>query len=171
MRTGLPALPGVYALILLCPRERWIAVGALGLRRFSAGWYVYVGSAWGPGGLRGRAGRHLRGRRVAPRWHIDFLHRAATVRELWFLPGAPAQVEHRIAAFFAGFPEVSVPVLRFGASDCRCRAHLFAFAARPRPEPLAAGLHGLAGPGREPLRIFSLPPPARGSGQRPGNGL
>ncbi len=157
MRAGLPTLPGVYALILFCPRERRIAVGALGVRRFPAGWYVYVGSACGPGGLRGRAGRHLGGGRGSPRWHIDFLRRAAAARELWCLPGAPARAEHRLATLFACSPEASVPVPRFGASDCRCRAHLFAFAAKPRPEPLAAHLAGLAGPGGGPLRVFSLP--------------
>lgn len=157
MRTGLPALPGVYALILFRPRERRIAVGALGVRRFPAGWYVYVGSACGPGGLRGRVGHHLRGGRM-PRWHIDFLRRGACLRELWCLPGAPAEAEHRWAALLAECPGASVPVPRFGASDCRCRAHLFAFRERPHPLALAGRLQGPGRPGGGPLLVFSSPP-------------
>lgn len=145
LRFRLPAQPGIYALILFRPRQEEIEVGALGRRCFPAGWYVYVGSAWGPGGLRGRLGRHLRPGGPL-RWHIDFLRQGAAIREIWCLPGAAAETEHRWAALLAQAPGAFVPVPRFGASDCRCRAHLLAFAAKPRHRRFAAALgRGSAG--------------------------
>jgi len=44
------------------------------------GWYVYVGSALGPGGLAAKVGRHLGGRKMC-RWHTAYL-RAVILRTL-----------------------------------------------------------------------------------------
>ncbi|ELK52825.1 hypothetical protein D320_13259, partial [Haloferax sp. BAB-2207] len=49
---------GTYALVFDAP-EATVEVGALGEHRFPAGAYVYVGSAFGTGGLR-RVRRHRR---------------------------------------------------------------------------------------------------------------
>ncbi len=152
----LPAQPGIYGLLLYCLGPTEIEVGALGRRGFPAGGHVYVGSAWGPGGLRGRLGRHL----ASPgplRWHIDSLRRTAALREIWCLPGAEASNEHRWAALLAQVPGASVPVPRFGASDGRCRAHLLAFAKKPSPRRFTAALgRGAAGGVR--LRVFRVRP-------------
>jgi len=51
--------PGTYALVLRLARATTIHVGALGAVDFAPGWYVYVGSALGPGGLAARVNRHL----------------------------------------------------------------------------------------------------------------
>src|SRR5665647_2250805 len=43
---------------------------------FPAGFYIYVGSALGPGGLK-RVTRHInfsRNKDRSPRWHVDYLH-------------------------------------------------------------------------------------------------
>ncbi|MEJ5358679.1 MAG: GIY-YIG nuclease family protein [Desulfobacterales bacterium] len=156
LHSRLPAQAGIYALILFCPRGEDLEVGALGRRRFPAGWYVYVGSAWGPGGLRGRLGRHLAAGGTL-RWHIDFLRRAAALREIWCLPGAGAATEHRWADLLAQAPGASVPVPRFGAGDCRCRAHLLAFAEKPSARRFAAGL-GRRSAGGARLLAFRLRP-------------
>ena len=54
-------------------------------------------------------------------WHIDYLLGIARLkRDIW--AQSPGKVECRLARFFAShFP--CVP--HFGASDCRCRSHLF----------------------------------------------
>lgn len=52
---------GTYALRPRAEEEQTIEVGALGEMSIRPGWYVYVGSAFGPGGLQSRVLRHVRG--------------------------------------------------------------------------------------------------------------
>ena len=55
------AEPGTYALLLRLDKQERITVGKLGTFDFPVGYYLYVGSALGPGGLRARLARHRRG--------------------------------------------------------------------------------------------------------------
>ncbi len=49
-----------------------LEIGRLGSFNIIPGFYAYVGSAFGPGGLRARIRHHLES--VAqPHWHIDYL--------------------------------------------------------------------------------------------------
>jgi Uri superfamily endonuclease len=120
---------GVYVLLLKLERPTALTVGRLGRFKFPAGWYTYVGSAHGPGGLAGRLSHHLR---PAPRphWHIDYLRAAAAVVEVWWNVG-PAELEHTWAKALLAWPGAALIVPRFGASDCRCLAHLVQFTAAP----------------------------------------
>ena len=123
----LPADAGTYLLHLRLERSRWLTVGRLGEFRFPAGEYVYVGSAFGPGGLRARLGRHLRGD-GRPHWHIDTLRAAATVCGFKFAV-TDRPLECVWSQALATLPQAGIPVPGFGSSDCRlgCRAHLIAF--------------------------------------------
>lgn len=125
--TVLRHLPGSYLLVLELEHAVTLCVGRLGSHRFPAGWYVYVGSAMG--GLAQRVARHLRASTVR-RWHLDCLRAEAAVREVYLLPGLWRR-ECELAAALLVLPHASIPVPRFGASDCRCRAHLVYFAAQP----------------------------------------
>lgn len=131
---GLPAGPGAYVIALSLSRPRVMGVGRLGEVAFRTGEYLYVGSAFGPGGLRARLGRHLRGG-ARPHWHIDALRAVAEVRGFWYTLTAEP-LECRWSHALAGLPQSSLPVPRFGASDCRagCTAHLVAL---PRGAELA----------------------------------
>jgi Uri superfamily endonuclease len=114
---------------LALPEPRTLVVGALGTHLFPAGAYLYVGSAFGPGGLRGRLAHHLRPP-VRPHWHVDHLRCAAAVTEIWHTTD-PLPREHLWAAVLAA-PDLShIPAPRFGASDCRCPAHLFHYGVAP----------------------------------------
>jgi Uri superfamily endonuclease len=42
------------------------------------------------------------------------------------------RLEHRWAGLFLHWAGAEVPLPGFGASDCRCRAHLFRFHAPPK---------------------------------------
>jgi Uri superfamily endonuclease len=121
------------------------------------GWLLYVGSAFGPGGLAGRLGHHLRAGAASaakPHWHIDYLRAALPLVEVWLCPG-PQRLEHRLALALHAAPDSSIPLPRCGASDCTCPAHLFAFAERPTPHLLAA-----ASPAD--MQVFTPPSTAQG---------
>ena len=116
----MPDAPGAYALILRLARETRLDIASLGRPVLPAGLYLYAGSAWGPGGIRARVSRHLR-KDKARVWHIDHLAETATVEDVVAFPGG------RECAIVAAATGASVPIARFGASDCRrCEAHLLA---------------------------------------------
>jgi len=124
----LPAAPGTYILILRASTRGHVRVGALGMLEIEPGFYAYVGSARGPGGLAARLGHHQR-RTRSPHWHIDYLRRRTSLHEVWMAQGV-ADREHRWAQALASDRLTILPLPRFGASDCRCRSHLFRFKQR-----------------------------------------
>jgi len=122
---GLEARPGTYALLLSSATDARIRVGRLGDMCLQSGFYIYVGSAFGPGGVRARVTHHLHAT-PRPHWHIDFLRPHASVEEVWLYHGRK-QREHLWARLLSSQPGVSVPIPGFGSSDCGCEAHLFFF--------------------------------------------
>ncbi len=111
------AEPCSYQLYITLSRNAVIRVGALGRHRFSAGEYLYTGSA--RRNIEARIRRHCSDNKRL-RWHIDYLlhHPAARVVrvERSILP------ECRLNQASVG----EIPVPGFGASDCRsgCGSHL-----------------------------------------------
>ena len=132
----IPKHVGTYALILRLPSPASIRIGKLGEFDFPAGYYLYVGSAFGPGGLAGRLNRHLAPATATgqggPRlhWHIDYLRQRAGVEEIWCTKQDVPR-EHAWAALASQLSGATVPAPRFGASDCHCRSHLFYFERQP----------------------------------------
>jgi Uri superfamily endonuclease len=106
-----------------------ITVGRLGVMLTQPGYYVYVGSALGPGGLAGRLHHHLSPVRK-PHWHIDYLRRVTAIVAVWYSVGS-TRYEHVWASVLAQMAGATVLLHGFGASDCACTAHLFHFAAAP----------------------------------------
>lgn len=123
-----PAEPGSYILLLFSPQRSALTVGRLGNLTVEPGWYVYVGSALGLGGLRGRLRHHLRPLR-RPHWHIDYLRQACELWAIWFVVSAE-RWEHRWAQTLSAM-ETATPLPGFGASDCRCISHCFFLAEQP----------------------------------------
>ena len=132
---ALPASHGTYALHLSVVPAQRISIGSLGQQRLPAGYYFYVGSARGTGGLRARVGRYLRGEGV-PHWHIDHLRAVAEVRDVCYTV-TDSLFECVWSQALAQLPNAFIPVSNFGSSDCRssCRAHLVAF---PRHTDIAS---------------------------------
>jgi Uri superfamily endonuclease len=114
--------PGTYALILKCASNAHVQVGRWGLLDLQPGTYIYVGSAFGPGGVRARVSRHLR-TEVRKHWHIDYLREYVTSMEVWISYEAK-HLEHEWAWVLFGRPEMT-PIQGFGCSDCQCYSHLF----------------------------------------------
>ena len=136
-----PRAPGTYALLLEVERAGPLRIGRLGEIDFEAGAHVYVGSAFGPGGLAGRLGHHL-APVTRPHWHVDHLRRGARVVAVWTTTD-PRRLEcvwARAARALRG----AHPVAGFGASDCDCGAHLVALPRFPRPEAFRRHLAGLS---------------------------
>jgi len=78
-----------YVLILRLKRNRKIRIGrskGSSPILFRAGYYAYVGSAFGPGGLKSRVKRHLRMDKKTV-WHIDYLREVAEPVEVWICSG------------------------------------------------------------------------------------
>lgn len=124
-----PDSPGTYVLILKLSHRATIRVGRLGEFEFPAGWYTYVGSARGPGGLAARLARHVRSLKPL-HWHVDHVCARARPVEIWYAAGTRKR-ECAWARALVNLPGASIPASRFGASDCRCPSHLIHFAAPP----------------------------------------
>ncbi|MFN2167723.1 MAG: GIY-YIG nuclease family protein, partial [Anaerolineae bacterium] len=116
---------GTYVLGLRLVESRDIAIGRLGGFAFPAGWYLYVGSALGSGGLRARLARHLRrlGEGKRAHWHIDVLREHATWVGAWAC-ASDQRLECTWTAALRCLPGAEVVAAGFGASDCGCPAHL-----------------------------------------------
>lgn len=119
--------PGTYILVIELEHDAHIQVASLGVIRFRAGSYLYVGSALG--GLEARLARHLRQEKRL-HWHIDYLLQWGRIREVWYHSG-PEHLECAWAGTLARAEGVSPFASPFGASDCGCHAHLFYAEAMP----------------------------------------
>ncbi len=86
------------------------------------GYYIYVGSAFGPGGVHARVSRHCRSSKPK-HWHIDFLSEVATPEGAWYSHN-PKRLEHEWAHALCGMNELSA-IEGFGCTDCNCCSHLF----------------------------------------------
>jgi Uri superfamily endonuclease len=127
--TTLKSAPGTYALVLGSNSSGVIQIGSLGPLQVVPGFYVYVGSAMGPGGIRARLSHHLRPA-PHPHWHIDYLRTRVDVEQVWFTYNSePA--EHQWAKCLVAMRGSSLPMPRFGSSDCACPSHLFFFKQCP----------------------------------------
>lgn len=121
--------PGTYVLVIRITREEEIAVGRLGAFSLPPGYYLYVGSARGPGGLGARLARHLK-KVGKPHWHIDYLLQRGRVVETW-RASSPERLECAWAQHLLQMPEARIAIPRFGSSDCGCPSHLIFFPFPP----------------------------------------
>ncbi|NPA91596.1 MAG: GIY-YIG nuclease family protein [Chloroflexi bacterium] len=119
----IPREPGTYALIFHVTRTCTCVVGKRGTVTLSPGYYVYVGSAHGPGGLAARLRRHLReGKRL--HWHIDYITQHVAPVAVLYAVGREPQ-ECMWVQQVLDRPGTLVPMFGLGSGDCRsgCPAH------------------------------------------------
>lgn len=154
--------PGTYVLVLELREEESLEIGGLGEHRFRPGRYLYVGSAFGPGGVAGRLRHHVR-RTSRPHWHIDYLRARARLSEVWFRHDV-APREHDWAAALGGVPGASEPVEGFGASDCGCSSHLLRISGADGDGPIRRALVAERGDAA-PIRVWR-PEAGPGGGRR-----
>lgn len=116
------SISGTYAIWLRSNEKKVIEIGKFGQIQTIPGFYVYIGSAFGPGGIKTRVGRHLRQEKNL-RWHIDYLRQHTAPIEVWI--AYEKHLEHQWAEKINKHRETSIPLAGFGSSDCRCPTHLF----------------------------------------------
>ncbi len=137
MDEPVPSGPGAYVLLIELGAPLALDIAGLPRARLAPGRYAYCGSAYGPGGLKARIGRHLCAEK-AVRWHVDRLTAGGRVVDVQAVPGGR---ECDLLARVLDMPGASVPVPGFGSSDCRaCPAHLVALPADFDARGLAAAL-------------------------------
>lgn len=124
----IPSDPGTYILILKADLYHDLIVGKKGPIKIRPGFYGYAGSAMGPGGLGARIGRHMKKKKLM-RWHIDYLRRHMDLFQIWYTLGNK-KLECRWAK---GLIRIGGTPLEpgLGASDCKCRSHVFYFEKMP----------------------------------------
>lgn len=123
------SLKGTYVLVLAASSKALLQIGRLGRLQVNPGFYVYIGSAFGPGGLKARVSHHKK-ISIRPYWHIDYLRTVTRIEEIWYTYDSVCR-EHQWAEAFMHCRDASVPVLGFGSSDCRCKSHLYFFQNLP----------------------------------------
>lgn len=112
-------MKGSYLLLIELKEGKNIKIGKLGNIYFPDGYYVYVGSAMN--GIERRIERHIK-KDKKMRWHIDYLLKNADLMEI-FYKESEIREECYIAEKFL-LSDFSF-IKKFGASDCRCKSHLF----------------------------------------------
>lgn len=114
--------PGIY-ILLLKGAGGAVRVGSRGVLSLDPGYFCYIGSALGPGGLS-RVIRHIRlaeKKDREPRWHIDYL---LTSHVFSLIRVYCAHTNDRLECSLAG--ALHLPTIRrVGCSDCSCISHLF----------------------------------------------
>lgn len=122
------AEPGTYALILRNRKKGNIQIGRWSQIEIKPGYYIYVGSAFGPGGVQARVSRHC-SKVKSKHWHIDFLREFASPEGAWYCHKTE-RLEHQWAHALCDITSVSA-IQGFGCSDCNCYSHLFYSAKAP----------------------------------------
>ncbi|QGA80433.1 GIY-YIG nuclease family protein [Candidatus Nanohalobium constans] len=121
-------MKGSYTLLIKLPEQTSIEVGSLGKIKFEPGFYMYNGSAFGPGGLK-RVQRHKEKSEEGdnPHWHIDYLlvNEKSEMVKTFRKEGG----DHE-CSLSQEMKENFTAVEDFGCSDCRCCSHLFFSAER-----------------------------------------
>lgn len=130
---------GTYALLLRCRKTARLRVGRWGTLEAQPGYYLYIGSAFGPGGLRARLARHCRSAKRT-HWHIDYLRPITAIQAIWLCP-SDEHLEHNWARTLSN-DRILTPISGFGCSDCRCESHLFYTADGHKLEGCRRALRG-----------------------------
>ncbi|MES0327741.1 MAG: GIY-YIG nuclease family protein, partial [Gammaproteobacteria bacterium] len=114
---------GTYIVLLKSEQSKNIQIGKLAQLEIRKGYYIYIGSALGPGGVLARLKHHSKISRK-PHWHLDYLRAETEFYQAYALLSLDRK-ECEWAVFMAQLAEVSEPMEGFGSSDCNCNTHLF----------------------------------------------
>jgi len=114
---------GTYALIFQANQEFACKVGKRGNFKGHPGSYVYLGSAFGAGGVGARLSHHLK-LSSNPHWHLDYIRPYMQPVAVCY-SNSPIRQEHQWATVISNIANAECPMHKFGSSDCACSSHLF----------------------------------------------
>lgn len=120
---ALTANKGTYLLVLESHKQQAIQIGKYGEMSLKRGIYLYIGSAFGSGGIKARVGRHLADGKSL-RWHIDYLRRVSDVCAV-YVSYEQRRLEDDWVERFVKSGDYTSPMSGFGASDSSNTSHLF----------------------------------------------
>lgn len=132
------SLSGAYLLILKSQISTTIEIGKIGSMDVQKGYYFYVGSAFGPGGIKARVNRHLKHDKSL-RWHIDYLRSHCLLKQV-FISYSTEKQESDWVYRLLHHPSYSIAFNRFGASDSCYPSHLFYSATLATDEGISHAL-------------------------------
>ncbi len=117
----MPNFRGAYVLVLRLNETIHIKFSRVASDQLMPGWYVYVGSARGSGGISARVKRHFRYEKTA-HWHIDRLTvHAVEMAALAVADGHECELVDKLIVSL----RFKVGAAGFGCTDCsRCESHL-----------------------------------------------
>lgn len=115
---------GAYLLLMRLEAPVSISLRKIDAITLEAGWYVYSGSAKGPGGLRSRLQHHFRKTKKS-HWHVDQLTtQCVDMAAVSVVDGHECQ----FISMLLNHPTFNIPCRHFGSMDCRvCESHLLQF--------------------------------------------
>ena len=116
------AQPGTYAIIFKNNCKKHIQIGHRHQIKIEPGYFIYIGSACGKGGVRARVLRHYR-KIKRNHWHIDYLRKHMNPVTVWYTHDIN-RLEHKWACSFNKMSNITA-IPRLGCSDCKCYSHLF----------------------------------------------
>lgn len=126
---------GTYALVFTSDKTRAVEIGKIGTLKVQPGYYIYIGSAFGPGGIKSRIGHHLR-QQPRAHWHVDYLKPHCSILEIW-IEYSDRKHESKWARRLSKCKNAEIAMAGFGASDTAATSHLFYLKTRPEPGLLA----------------------------------
>ena len=138
MLDSISSQPGSYLLIFSSTQRGSIQVGRVGTLALVHGYYLYIGSAFGPGGVRARVSHHYRISQ-RPHWHLDYIRPLLSLRQVCYSVDA-VRYEHDWATALYRKLDMQVPMPGLGASDCRCHSHFLFTPDRPEPSSILKAL-------------------------------
>lgn len=127
----LPEEKGTYIFICSVAEMKRIEIGRLGQFDVIPGFYAYVGTASGIGGVRAQIDDHLAST-TQPHWHIDHLLTFAKPVEVWYAI-SDRRLEQDWAELLENAPFFRRPIPRFGSSDYRRSRTTHLFHSKRRP--------------------------------------
>lgn len=128
--------PGTYVVVMRLNKPVVLRIGRLETFWLPDGYLLYVGSAFGAGGVRSRTTRH-RSANVPKMWNLDHIKAVARPVEVWWTHSV-VKVECRWAMALAELPGYRCPAPGCGSNDCKtCPAHFYHRSDRPSAEEFA----------------------------------
>lgn len=132
---------GTYIVVLKSRQAKTIQIGKLAQLNVQKGYYLYIGSAMGPGGVISRLKHHSK---ISKRshWHLDYLRAETEFYEAYALCSQERK-ECEWAGLMAKNEVISEPLKGFGSSDCQCSTHLFYFSSSVKMAKAIQGVKGI----------------------------